>query len=77
MSCGMVLTAIEVNGRVFVHSSRASLEDYRQLSTVTEESGRKFFRFAGCCGRGSSVVEMECPLLAGAAEHGFNRFGGH
>ena len=76
MSCGMVLTVIDVNGRVFVHS-RASLKDYRQLSTVTEENGRKFFRIAGCGGRGSLVVEMECQFLAAAAEHGFSRLGGH
>jgi len=76
MSYGMVLTVNNVNGRVFVHSSRASLKDYRQLSTVTEENGRKFFRTAGLGGRGSLVVEMECQFLAGAAEHGFGRLGG-
>ena len=74
MSDGKVLTIDDVNGRVFVHSNWASLKDYRLLSTLTERNRPKLF-LAGCSGKGSLVVEMECRLLADGAEHGFSRLG--
>jgi hypothetical protein len=39
MSCCMVLTVIDVSGRVILHSSWADLRDCRQLAGLTWESG--------------------------------------
>ena len=38
MSCCLVLTVVDVTGRVFLHSSWADLRDCRQLAGVTWEN---------------------------------------
>jgi hypothetical protein len=81
MSCCMVLTVVDVTGRVFLHSSWVGLIDCRQAVGVTWENGPivKLFWLNGFDGGGGGtfVLEMECRFLAGACPgRKFNRLGG-
>ena len=82
MSHGMVLTVIDVAGRMFMHGSWIYLKDCRQLGAVTGEKGRTVEIFqlngSGWRGRGTLVLEVECKCEAFVAGRGrgFRRLGG-
>lgn|SRR5688500_12551907 len=81
MSYGMVLTVIDVTGRVFLHGSWACAKDWRWFTAVTENRRSvKLFQLNGRGGDGSGrlVLEIECRFVAGAASLGreFGQFGG-
>jgi hypothetical protein len=66
----MMLTVVDVTGRVLVHGSWARFNNCREFDVVTEQNGRivKYFQLNGRDGgRGSLVIEVECRFLTSAA----------
>ena len=82
MSFGMVLTVIDLAGRVFMHGSWIYLKDCRQLGAVTGEKGRtvEVFQLNGSGGRGRATlvleVECKCGAFVAGRGRGFRRLGG-
>jgi len=70
MHYGMMLAAIDVTGRVFLHSNCTLFKKCSEFEVVTEQNGQivKYLQFNDLGGgRGSLTIEVECRFLVGAA----------
>ena len=82
MYYGLVLTVIDVAGRVFMRGSWIYLKDCRQLGAVTEERGELLSSSNSTVvvgvRRAILVLELECKCgaVVAACGLGFRRLGG-